>query len=385
MLTLLLLASCKPTPDALTRTQAFLDGRPRYERPLRESGLGGVPGVGSLSAEACRACHAEIYDEWRVSVHAQAWIDPQYQAEIGKSGNRWLCLNCHTPLLVQQGRWPVGLEGGDVETPVLVDNPHFDPALRDEGITCTACHLRDGVIHGPGLPRAEGDPQPPHAVQADPAFRGPDLCLGCHQAEAVYPGKTFICTFQTGDEWEAGPYDDEGQTCVTCHMPSIERPAALGGPVRTVRRHWWRGAGIPKIEGRYPPDEANPPGLGLSGAVEGGELVVTMTNENAGHLLPSGDPERWVQVDATFEPSGETWQHRIAQVWEWTAPPRKVSDNRLAPRARRVERVLVPEGTTRVVLEASSHRISEENAAYHHLDGYPRSVRTHRIELPLTP
>jgi len=371
----------------LAATEAFLDTRPRYERPLRESGLSGVPGVGALSAEACRACHAEIYDEWRVSVHSQAWLDPQYQAEIAKSGNRWLCLNCHTPLLIQHDRWPRGLLEGDVERPVLTDNPSFDPRLRDEGITCTACHLQDGVIHGPGLPRAEGDPAPPHAVVADPRFQGPDLCLECHQAEAIYEGKTFICTFQTGDEWRAGPYDDEGRTCVTCHMPPIERPAARGGPVRTVRRHWWRGAGIPKSVDRSTPPEANPPGLDLTAVVDDAALQVTMTNANAGHRLPTGDPERWVQVDVQFFAGGTAigtpWSHRMGQTWEWTAPPRKLADNRLAPRESRVQRVAIPPGATRAVVVAASHRISAEVATHHRLGDYPRSIETHRLEVGL--
>ncbi|MCA9570097.1 MAG: hypothetical protein KC656_19765, partial [Myxococcales bacterium] len=288
-------APAAPVPvDAWPAAMAFDATRPLYERPLGD-GRAGLPGVADLSAESCAACHAEIAAEWRTSVHAVAWIDPQYQAEIGKSGNRWLCLNCHTPLKVQQDRFAVALEDGDVERPVLVDNPDFDAALREEGITCAACHVRDGVVHGPGL-----GGNAPHPVKADPTYRSGELCLRCHQATATYPGKSFICVFDTGREWRDGPYDDEGKSCVTCHMPTVERPAALGGPTRTVARHWWRGAGIPKIAGRYPPPEANPFGLSLAAAVEGGELKVTATNANAGHMLPTGDPERKVFVDAVF-------------------------------------------------------------------------------------
>jgi nitrate reductase cytochrome c-type subunit len=318
-----------------------------------------------------------LHEEWSVSVHAQAWIDPQFQAEIGKSGNRWLCLNCHTPLLTQMDTWAVGLHDDDIERPVLVDNPVFDEALRDEGITCAACHVRGDAIVGPGL---GGDA--PHAVVADPTMGTGALCLRCHQAEAAWPDKSFVCTFQTGDEWRAGPYEDEGTTCVTCHMPRAERPVAVGGPERSVGRHWWRGAGIPKIEGRYPPPEANDYGLGLQVAVEGDELVVRYGNEHAGHRLPSGDPERWVQIDVAFD-VGEPVSWRIQQVWAWETPPRKVSDDRLAPREWRSKRIAVPEGATTATIEASNHRISEENAAYHHLSDYPRHVVTHQLTVPL--
>jgi len=129
----------------LAATRAFLATRPHYERP-RGEGLSAVEGLPSLSATTCAACHLEIYEEWRASVHAAAWTDLQYQGEIGKSDSRWLCLNCHTPLLVQQDLWPRGLVDGDVDRPIVSNNPVFDAALREEGITCVACHLAEAAI-----------------------------------------------------------------------------------------------------------------------------------------------------------------------------------------------------------------------------------------------
>ncbi len=371
-------------PADLAKTEAFLDTRPIYERPL-DDGMTPVQGVGSLSAAACGACHVEIYEEWKLSTHANAWGDRQFQEEIKKSGNRWLCLNCHTPLLVQQDRWPRDLVGGDVERPVLVDNPVFDAALRDEGITCAACHVVDGVVHGPGI-----GGEAPHPVVEDAAFRDPSaVCERCHQAVAIYPGKTFVCTFRTGEEWRAGPWDDEGIGCVQCHMPPVNRPAAVGAPARPTRRHGWRGAGIPKVAGVQPPAELYPPGLELDAAVAGDALVVTMTNARAGHMLPTGDPERWVQVDVQFVDAdgaavGEPWQERIGQRWVWDPVPQKVGDTRLAPREPRVRHLPIPAGAARAVLGASSHRMSEETADWHELTGrYPLSVDTHHLEVDL--
>lgn len=371
-----------PTPDeALAQTTAFHQTRPVYEQPLG-SGLDLPEGLASLSAEVCGACHPDIYAEWKLSTHAAAWIDEQYQVEIAKSGNRWLCLNCHTPLLVQHDRWPVGLEDGDVERPVLIDNPVHDPALREEGITCAACHLREGTIAGPGLPNSTS----PHPVQADPDFRGNAICARCHQATATYPGKTFICVFDTEREWSEGPYPAEGKGCLDCHMPEVERPMALGGPVRKGRSHWWRGAGIPKVAGVQPPVYANPPGLDVAGSWGGDEVALEVTNARAGHLLPTGDPERWVQLDLRFAdaagaPVGEPWTHHIGQRWEWNPVPRKLSDNRLPPRATRALKVPVPDGAVSATLDVSSHRMTDAIAEYHHLDTYPRSVPTHRYEL----
>ncbi len=365
----------------LQRTRAFGATRPIYERPL-DASVTRVEGLGSGSAETCGACHEEIYEEWQVSTHAAAWIDPQFQAEITKSANRWLCLNCHTPLLVQQDRWPVGLRADDVELPELVENALFDAALREEGITCAACHVVDGVIHGPGLE----DGQAPHAVQADARFTSETLCLRCHQAEATYAGKTFACSFQTGEEWAQGPYAAEGTGCTDCHMPRVTRPAATGGPPREVARHWWRGAGIPKVAGVHPPEEANPAGLGLEASWEGDRVVVSATNARAGHRLPTGDPERWVQItlrfaDATGAALGEPWTARIGQEWSWHPVAQKLGDNRLAPRETRAWTLDAPAGAVEATITGSSHRMSEETARWHGLADYPTSRVTHTITL----
>ncbi|MEO0603746.1 MAG: multiheme c-type cytochrome, partial [Myxococcota bacterium] len=148
-------------------SRAFLATRPREERPLSVTGFEDVAGIASMSAETCAACHVDIAEEWRRSVHAQAWDDPQFQAEIGKSDNRWLCVNCHTPLVAQQAKLTVGLVDDDVERPRWIDNPRFDAALQREGLNCAGCHVREDGIHGPGL---EGG-RAPHPVVADARYR----------------------------------------------------------------------------------------------------------------------------------------------------------------------------------------------------------------------
>ncbi len=362
----------------LADVRSFHATRPPYETPF-DAGVVVPKGLTTLSAKECGACHIAIYEEWKVSTHAAAWTDRQYRAEIDKSGNRWLCLNCHTPLLVQQDFWPIGLDGDDVERPRLVDNPVFDSALREEGITCAACHVVDGVIHGPGVAV-----DAPHAVQADANFTSEGLCVRCHQAAVTYPGKTFACSFGTGEEWAASPYPAEGKDCRTCHMPRTERPVMAGGVVRTVGSHWWRGAGIPKEPGGGPPIEANPPGLALDARWDASGVVVIGTNANAGHRLPTGDPERFILVEVHFKDAagaavGEPFSERIGQKWEWWPVAKKLDDNRLAPRESRTWTVPPPAGAVSAVIEASSHRMTDETAAFHHLDDYPRALVTHAV------
>jgi hypothetical protein len=111
-----------------------------------------------------------------------------------------------------------------------------------------------------------------------------------------------------------------------------------------------------------------------------------LVNARSGHRLPTGDPERFLRVVVEFlAEDGRSLgveELRVGQTWSWGVPPRQLSDNRLAPGERRAWRLAVPVGTVEVALEASSHRLTEENARWHHLDGYPRFVVTHRARRP---
>jgi len=366
----------------LAEAQAFYAGRPRVERP--QAGWQAVPEeLRGIRAKQCGVCHRAIYKEWRVSTHAMAWSDRQFQAEREKSGNRWLCSNCHTPLLNQMEEWAVGLEGDDVERPRYVANPAWDEALRDEGITCAGCHVRDGVVEGP-----TGIVTERHPTRKSERFTNGEICLTCHQAVRIYPGKDFLCTFETGDEWAASPYGQQGQNCTYCHMPPVTRKQAVTAKEeRPGRHHFWPGAGIYKVEGVGPPLDLLGPGLGVEVAADpaAGELVVALSNAVAGHLLPTGDPERFIQVEVEFLDAagarvGEPWRERIGQSWEWYPEPRKLGDNRLAPLEVRESRLPLPAGAAAWRLTASSHRIGREALEYHDLEGYPASRVTHRLD-----
>jgi hypothetical protein len=95
-------------------------------------------GLDSLKAESCGTCHREIYEEWKSSIHAQAYKDPFFQAYWKKDKNIWVCLNCHTPLENQQPTLIKDIPRGRVEKAVQEPNPHYDPEYQQEAITCAA-------------------------------------------------------------------------------------------------------------------------------------------------------------------------------------------------------------------------------------------------------
>jgi hypothetical protein len=350
-------------------------------------------GLSSIRAKDCGVCHQEIYREWQLSTHAHALSDQQFQAELHKSPEtNWLCLNCHTPLLNQRAEYAVAVTNKSTEEPVMETNPRYDAALEEEAVTCAVCHVRDGVILGP-----YGDSTAPHPVRHDPGLLTEEACTRCHQATAAYTN-TLVCTFDTGDEWRASPYAASGQVCSHCHMPEVERSVAPGSPVRKSRYHYFVGSMIPKeVLGSLNGRPLNPRGLFRSGlevdvqSVKpdgvGVEIALTLKNAFAGHMLPTGDPERFILVELRLSAGGREFGPetlRIGQEWKWHPVAEKVADNRLKPLEERAGTVRfhgASAGPYAVEVRVINVRINEDAASYHNLIGeYPTEVEVQRFQ-----
>ncbi len=168
-----------------------------------------------------------------------AWKDVQFQAEIAKESSPYMCINCHIPLQNQQEYIVTGLEDGDIYKPIQHKNPEFDYELQQEGINCASCHVRNGAIISMSVSN-----NAPHKSVEDKKHLSENLCISCHNAVAVITPE-LVCTFETGDEWKAGPYYGS-MNCKTCHMPHINRPIADGAEIAVSRMHYFMGSGIPK-------------------------------------------------------------------------------------------------------------------------------------------
>lgn len=398
---LALLSGCtscdEPPPDDTSITP--LTERWQQVIPFQET----PAGIPSIRASDCGTCHRAIYEEWRSTTHAVALQDLQFQSEWRKDGQLWLCLNCHTPLANQLERVVTGLYDGDYRRPVAEVNPRFDRELQQESITCATCHVRDGAIIGPGL-----GGNPPHPVRTDPEVLSLQICVGCHNVSTRL-SDTLVCNFSTGDEWSESPARRDGLDCIDCHMPTIERPVAVGGPVRTSHQHLWPGSGIAKFPDDAPAVRAAyRPGYELelvARRAQTGEglpvvaIELAITNSRAGHSLPTGDVERFITLSVSLQaaagdgPAGSAlWTHeeRIGERWEWHPRARQLSDNSLRPRERRVLRFEAPleeppDGDLFVEVVARNHRMTEENAREAHIYGrYPLSVETMRTRVAVT-
>jgi len=310
-----------------------------WNRPV--SSLPEIPKVGLPRAENCGRCHTEIYKEWKLSTHAHALSDLQFQSELGKPGQpKWICLNCHIPIQNQRETVIDFLNHGDYLQPIESPNPTFDPVMKEEAITCATCHVKLDKTGNSYVLGANGTTTPPHPIKIDQkALR--NRCLDCHN-ETYNLSTSLVCYFQTGKEMKEAEVHHPNSDCVTCHMPEVKRSfvsSAWNKPPRVSHKHNFVGGGVPKEFSLY--------AYQLSGGYRPGVKIlnwkkknsdtisVTYQNANAGHYVPSGDPERFLKIELSFfDHDGKliaTKEDRIGQIWQWDPQAKLVSENRLRP------------------------------------------------------
>ena len=200
------------------------------------------------SAETCSKCHKKIYDEWRVSSHAYAFISPMFHKfeqkinELSQGTVGYFCYRCHSPVGTTMG--------------ISRDAPLWElPQVAREGVTCVACHrvnqrygkvngerrIEPGNIHAPvygsigggGIaeviakkdhykvktsPHEEGPGQDIHTAgfYFDQLHK-PEFCVSCHQV-AVHPGIKLEVVWE---QYRASPACKKGISCQDCHMGRI--------------------------------------------------------------------------------------------------------------------------------------------------------------------
>lgn len=320
----------------------------------------GIPGI---RAQDCGVCHQEIYEEWKSSIHANAYVDPFFQAYWNKDEHIWICLNCHSPLENQQPWIIHGLVDENIKRPIRTTNARYDQDFQLEGITCAACHMRNGVIEGPF-----DDSRAPHPTRYSTRFRSTDICYTCHQVPSgpfqFYNGGP--CS--TFPEFVAGPYSKKGYLCQTCHMPEVVRPMATGGPVREGRRHLWKGGHDPAMIKQAVSIElvADPPEFKAGKAVK---FILKFNNSGAGHKVPTGDPDRHFNISFTVtDQRGRVMalqDHTIGRWILWRPVIVELYDNRIAPQESRdyaFTTQIPPDGKSLVLYVSVKYHILTEKA-----------------------
>lgn len=281
---------------------------------------GPVPtGLGSLSAQGCNGCHYDAHDGWARSAHATGFADPVFQHGVALAASP-VCTECHLPLWSQHAERFTPIDGSP-DRVATAPNDAFDATLAQEGVTCAACHVRDGQIVV-----AEPVANAPHPTVVSPQLRAPELCATCHSL--TWPGADKPL-YDTYGEWERSPYAAAGITCQACHLGR----AADGGLVAH--------------------DVAQPAERAVTLLVDvdkvslvrgGGPLAVALRVQNtgAGHAFPTGSPWRVVRVQAALVgPVGKkgevlahpkaTWSAELKRTIEDAPPWRTLADTRVSP------------------------------------------------------
>ena len=172
----------------------------------------------SIDEVSCAICHEDVAREWADSAHGLAWVDSAYQKSIRRKRRAKTCYSCHVPEPLVRGSL-----ARRAKARTDADTFHL-------GVTCEACHEdADGAQLGP-----RGAPTDAHSTRASKFLTAPgsnELCTVCH-ATTIGP------VIGIADDLTDSGLDEEGLSCVGCHMAPVPVESSDEGvPARTRRSH----------------------------------------------------------------------------------------------------------------------------------------------------
>lgn len=217
-----------------------------------------------------------MYDEWEVSAHAKSASSTFYKASQA-SANDPSCDRCHAPLLAEAPKDIVATEGITCDVCHTLRSPQ---PSKDGGSWTLA--IDDMVKFGP---RCDLKDHYFHRMGCSPEHSKAEICGTCHWWEP-----NGVPVFTEYADWKAGP-EAKDHVCQDCHMAPERARLAEGSPLRNgVPHHGWLG-----IAGDL---RTRALGLEVTVSKAGDKLAVAVVvrNNNAGHAVPAGLPERRVVV-----------------------------------------------------------------------------------------
>jgi len=264
------------------------------------------------SADACGKCHAEVLDEWKGTLHADAWKDPVFVSAAGMP-MKMECKPCHSP------------------EPVLFGDLRIDfgsrPFLRDynqaDSVNCVSCHLRsDGRVAA-----RQDRPDAPCRPVRDPRLSSTRLCGTCHNP-----------THYANGEWERSQASALGVGCNDCHSQVVYRTGADGRKKAGFSHVFPGGNDVAFVRKAIRTDCS----------LRGRELTVRMENRSA-HKFPGEVPTRIFLLRLQF------WDRDGTLISEETLPYRRPAkgeigwkDNRFEPDEVKSIVRAAPAATTRI-------------------------------------
>jgi len=329
-------------------SQPYPDVESYWDPMLHATDAEGNSDPADLTPRSCAECHPSQYDDWKDSRHAHAMApgvmhqllehageDDASQEAVAFEGK---CLTCHAPLSEQHPVqfYPSGDKLG------IVPHERFHPDLSLTGVSCAVCHVRGGVIHGPG----NADPESaPHPVRVREFFSSPAFCASCHEhpkatpfgpvGAEIYRTPTYASPDtpelkkhqSTYSDFLTSSAADRGLSCQSCHMP--------GG------RHLFRG-----IHDRDMARTA----LAFDPRQQGDQVTLDITNLT-GHTFPVYRPPKVLltlsfETDCDISEGERSREFRID--WLNAGPDVTGMDLRLTVDEVRTYEVAIPPGASTV-------------------------------------
>ncbi|MBA3392612.1 MAG: hypothetical protein H0T89_08210 [Deltaproteobacteria bacterium] len=281
MLVVVALAGCKPD-QAPVRDDTAVGSSSGDAMVADARPIGAVATIDAAPAKLfvngagrCGECHEKMFDEWERSGHANAASSALYKTAQA-AANDPTCDRCHAPIAIAA--------------------PH--DVVAQEGVTCDVCHtLREPVpsVAGGAFrlaiddmvkygPRCDLPDHYFHRMGCSKEHRQAELCGSCHWWEPA-----GIPVFTEYRDWRDSPAGKANRPCQSCHMPGDRAVVATGSPARKgVPHHGFMGRELRRhaLELR----------VTLSDREGGLEVAIELHNLGDGHTVPTGLPERRIEV-----------------------------------------------------------------------------------------
>lgn len=207
-----------------------------------------------MTSAFCGECHPAIYAEHELNTHGRAYTDAEVRLATGHFQTAD-CIRCHTPRPI--------FETG------IGNNPQRRHFGLEDGNSCMTCHWQQKTDYSQFVGGVDCK------TAFDPRVGDVEACAACHKNHG------------TPYQWEKSPNGKSaGRTCITCHMKRVERPIAVGGPVRRVYSHVFPGArNVEHVKKAYT----------YEAEVDGNEVAVVIANSGTGHNFPTELRQRSVE------------------------------------------------------------------------------------------
>ena len=251
--------------------------------------------------DACKGCHAKIFEEWKDSYHSQSvthslpgmrnfvvfglkegWKRPFNKEDFMR------CFSCHAPQLRDASEGLIRKIGDLIVSAIDGNDAEKSAAkarLAKLNVNCVICHStlaeveknlrgmpQKGVYYGP-----TGASSAAHGTMKSGAITSPVFCGQCHWVLAPPDGDLVVCNTLYGSYQDAYRANGGSQTCQDCHMRSKGRGHRFPGAydAEMVREGIGLDVQVSSFKG--------PAGVWDPTAV----VTVGLTN-NAGHRIPDG-------------------------------------------------------------------------------------------------